>query len=138
MNQVPGTKPWLLGVGRMGSTLVPFINIGRLLAIPRALDDTQPVNSTALFVNGEHDVGVVAIVVDEVLVFFEAGELEDCDDPDFKIPPGLGACLRGTVSVNQGARAMSKKDGATYNRTWALIDLKALIADPKIQKIELN
>ena len=138
MIQVPGTKPWLLGVGRMGAAPVPFINIGRLLAIPRSKDESKLSSETALYLRGESSVGPIAIVVDEVISFFEAGVLEDCDDSDFKIPPGLGSCLRGTVNVDHVALKNLGKPLPTYEGTWALIDLKALISDPKIQNIDLN
>lgn len=123
MSQVPGTKPWVLGVGRLGRELVAFISVARLLSIPRSQTHTALGTEVALFVKGDESVGTIGIVVDEVLAFYPAGELADHDEPDMKIPPGLGACVRGTVR--------------NATRAWALIDLKALLADPKIKKIDL-
>ncbi|MGE8065151.1 chemotaxis protein CheW [Pseudomonas sp. NPDC089569] len=120
--QVPGTKPWLLGVGKLGRELIPFINIARLLSIPRS--DTPRVRSSALFVKGDATVGNLAIVVDELVCFVPSGELEDVADAEIKIPPGLGACFCGAVT-----------DGS---RAWALIDIQALASDSKIQKIDLT
>lgn len=120
--QVPGTKPWLLGVGKLGRELIPFINIARLLSIPRS--ETPRARSSALFVKGAQAVGNLAIVVDELVCFVPSGELQDVVDTEMMIPPGLGACFCGAVT-----------DGT---RTWALIDIQALASDSKIQKIDLT
>jgi chemotaxis signal transduction protein len=120
--QVPGTKAWLLGVGKLGRDLIPFINISRLLSIPRS--DAPTNQLTALFVKGSPEVGNIAVVVDETVEFVPSGDLRDVSDSTMKIPPGLGACYCGSVT-----------DGT---RTWALIDLQALVADAKIKKIDLT
>ncbi|MGP0171063.1 chemotaxis protein CheW [Pseudomonas sp. NCHU5208] len=123
MSQVPGTKPWVLGVGRLGRELVAFISAGRLLSIPRSVTQQAPGSEIALFVKGDQRVGTIGLVVDEVLAFISGSDVEDHQDPDLKIPPGLGACVRGTVRDNQ--------------RTWAVVDLKSVLSDPKLQKIDL-
>ena len=123
MSQVPGTKPWVLGVGRLGRELVAFISVSRLLSIPPAQNASAFGSEVALFVNGGESIGTIGIVVDEVVGFMPAGDFLDHDDPEMRIPPGLGACVRGTLRNDI--------------RTWAYIDLKALLADPKIKKIDL-
>ncbi|EKT4529920.1 chemotaxis protein CheW [Pseudomonas putida] len=123
LNQIPGTKPWLMGAGRLDRQLLPFVNISRFLNISR--DPTQAaVGTAALFVRGGEGVGNVALVVDEICEFILASELRDCDQSGFKIPPGLGKSTRKAV-VAKG-------------RTWALIDLPALIADDKLQNVDLT
>ncbi len=123
MSQVPGTKPWVLGVGRLGRELVAFISAGRLLSIPRSANQQAIGSDIALFVKGDHRVGTIGLVVDEVVSFISGSDVEDHQDPDLKLPPGLGACVRGTVRDS--------------NRTWAVVDLKAVLSDPKLQKIDL-
>lgn len=123
LNQIPGTKPWLMGAGRLGRQLMPFINIARFLHIPRC-DNSRVAASSAIFVKGDQAIGNVAVVVDELIEFIPAAELTDCDQSDFRIPPGLGKSMRRTVKAR--------------GRTWALIDLKALISDDKIQNVDLT
>jgi chemotaxis signal transduction protein len=120
--QVPGTKPWLLGVGKLGRDLIPYINIARLLSIPRS--ESPRSRQKALFVKGSAEVGNIAVVVDETMDFISSGDLHDVPNSEMKITPGLGACFCGAVS-----------DGT---RTWALIDIQALVSDAKIQKIDLT
>lgn len=120
--QVPGTKPWLLGVGKLGRDLIPYINIARLLSIPRTEKPRERLS--ALFVKGSAEVGNIAVVVDKTMSFIPSGDLHDVPNSEMKIPPGLGACFCGAVS-----------DGT---RIWALIDIQALVSDSKIQKIDLT
>lgn len=77
-----------------------------------------------MFVKGGEGVGNVALVVDEICEFLLASELRDCDLSDFMIPPGLGKSMRKAVTAR--------------GRTWALIDLPALIADDKLQNVDLT
>ncbi|RMM39270.1 hypothetical protein ALQ79_200266 [Pseudomonas amygdali pv. lachrymans] len=123
LNQIPGTKPWLMGAGRLGRQLLPFVNISRFLNIYRN-PALRAEAGAALFVKGGEGVGNVALVVDEICEFVLASELRDCDQSDFMIPPGLGKSMRKAVTAR--------------GRTWALIDLPALIADDKLQNVDLT
>ncbi|WP_409286988.1 chemotaxis protein CheW [Pseudomonas guariconensis] len=119
--QMPGTKPWLLGAGRLGRQLVPFINVTRFLNINRT--SASKTAYTAICVKGNESTGDVGLVVDEVTEFVRASELRDYNGDGLKIPPGLGKSMRRAVTAR--------------GRTWALIDLRALIADEKLQTVDL-
>lgn len=124
-SQVPGTKPWLLGVTKLDGDIIPFVNIARFLSIPtQSSSQTEPSNPVVLIVRGGPEIGDVGVIVDQVLGFIPSGALQDAPNAELKIPPGLGACLVGAVT------------GAS--RTWAVIDIQALIADPKMQTIDLT
>lgn len=121
LNQIPGTKPWLMGAGRLDRQLLPFVNISRFLNISLP---HLAVGSSALFVKGGEGIGNVALVVDEICGFVLASELRDCEQSNFMIPPGLGKSMRKAVTAR--------------GQTWALIDLPALIADDKLQNVDLT
>lgn len=122
--QVPGTKPWLHGATKMDGDIIPFVNIARFLSIPQQGGAGELYKPVALIVRGGVDVGDVGVIVDQVVGFIPSGELEDAPNADLKIPPGLGACLVGVVADSE--------------RAWAVIDIQALIADPKMQSIDLT
>lgn len=102
---------------------MPFVNISMLLNISKGQAKKSEI-SGALYVKGNDGVGNVALVVDEICEFILASELRDCDQSAFKIPPGLGKSMRRAVTAR--------------GRTWALIDLPALIADDKLQSVDLT
>ncbi|HHH9441233.1 TPA: chemotaxis protein CheW [Pseudomonas aeruginosa] len=122
--QVPGTKPWLLGATKMDGDIIPFVNIARFLSIPQHAGREEQNKPVALIVRGGTDVGDVGVIVDQLVGFLPSGGFEDAPGADLKIPPGLGACLVGVVADAQ--------------RAWAVIDIQALIADPKMQSIDLT
>lgn len=125
MVQLPGTKPWVLGVSKLGKDLIPYINLPHFLNLP-ASDSrlTAKASSPALILREIQAVGTIGLRVDEVVGFISTWEIEDVDDPEFVVPIGFGSCLVGTV--------------AARSRTWALIDLNSLMSDDKLQKIDLN
>lgn len=122
LGQLPGTKPWLLGAGRLGRNLLPFVNVSRFLSLVQV--HKQPAIQAAICVVGGEEVGTVALVVDEMIEFIPASELHDCVHGTMKIPPGLGKCMRSSVTAK--------------GRTWAMIDLQALITDEKMQNVDLT
>ena len=122
--QVPGTKPWLLGATKLDGDIIPFVNIARFLSIPQTMSRAEHSNPVALIVRGGADVGDVGVIVDQVVGFIPSGNLTAAPNANLKIPPGLGACLVGVVTGDA--------------RTWAVIDIQALIADPKMQTIDLT
>lgn len=122
LSQLPGTKPWLLGAGRLGRNLMPFVDVSRFLSLVQVHKKTSV--QAAICVKGSEDVGTVALVVDEMIEFIPASELSDSIDGPMKIPPGLGKCMRSSVTAR--------------DRTWALIDLQALITDEKMQNVDLT
>lgn len=123
LNQIPGTKPWLMGAGRLGRQLMPFVNISMFLNISKD-QALKSDGNVAIYVKGNDGVGNVALAVEEICEFIPASEMRDCDQANFKIPPGLGKSMRRAVSAR--------------GRTWALIDLPALIADDKLQIVDLT
>lgn len=123
--QLPGTKPWVLGVMKLGRELIPYINLPQFLNLPSTeATDRQAKASPALILRDTIAAGSIALKVDEMVGFIPVGEIEDVDEPEFEIPIGLGACLCGAV------RARGK--------VWALIDLHSLTNDEKLHKIDLN
>lgn len=122
LTQVPGTKPWVLGAGKLNHELVLHINTARFLNIPAnpSVSNGQP----SLIVRGSEQIGMVGLLVDEVLGFMPSGNFTDLESAEMRIPPGLGKSFFGVVGGN--------------DRIWALIDLHQLVCDEKLSKIDLN
>jgi purine-binding chemotaxis protein CheW len=106
------TPPWLAGIFSLRGEIVPAVDLGVLLGLPRTA-----VGDDARIVVVEHGARVAGILVERLLEL-RTVEASAVEPPPAGLPPGVAAILRGVVATPTG--------------TVRLLDLDALLSSERL------
>ncbi|MDB2448937.1 chemotaxis protein CheW [bacterium] len=118
VTRLPHVQPWVLGVANVRGRLIPLLDLNRFFGLPDHRN-RRPGLPVLVIEQGEQTDGLLVDSVDGMQHFA---------DTDFSAePPAVNAGLKPYI------RGQYRRD----RRSWALISLTDLFADPRFQQVAL-